>query len=34
VATQLSSVETQHQALLSVMNTLGSSSNDLFSYMR
>ena len=34
VATQLSSAETQHQALLSVMNTLGSSNNDLFSYMR
>lgn len=33
VATQLSSAETQHQALLSVMNALGSN-NDLFSYMR
>jgi flagellar hook-associated protein 3 FlgL len=32
VATQLSSAETQHQALLSVINTLGS--EDLFSYMR
>ena len=32
VATQLSSAETQHQALLSVMNALGS--NDLFSLMR
>jgi flagellar hook-associated protein 3 FlgL len=31
-ATQLSSAETQHQALLSVMNTLGS--EDLFSLMR
>jgi len=34
VATQLSSTETQHQALLSVMNALGSSNNDLFSYMK
>ncbi len=34
VATQLSSSETQHQALLSVMNALGGSNNDLFSYMR
>jgi flagellar hook-associated protein 3 FlgL len=34
VATQLSSAETQHQALLSVMNALGSSNNDLFSYMK
>jgi flagellar hook-associated protein 3 FlgL len=34
VASQLSSAETQHQALLSVMNALGSSNNDLFSYMR
>ena len=33
VATQLSASETQHQALLSVMNALGSN-NDLFSYMR
>ncbi|WP_158791897.1 flagellin [Granulicella sp. L60] len=32
VATQLSSAETQHQALLSVINTLGSS-RDLFSLM-
>jgi flagellar hook-associated protein 3 FlgL len=32
VATQLSSAETQHQALLSVINTLGS--EDLFSYMK
>jgi flagellar hook-associated protein 3 FlgL len=32
VATQLSSAETQHQALLSVINTLGS--QDLFSLMR
>ena len=34
VATQLSGAETQHQALLSVMNALGSSNNDLFSFMR
>jgi flagellar hook-associated protein 3 FlgL len=34
VATQLSASETQHQALLSVVNALGSSNNDLFSYMR
>jgi flagellar hook-associated protein 3 FlgL len=34
VATQLSSSETQHQALLSVMSALGSSNNDLFSFMR
>ena len=33
VATQLSSAETQHQALLSVINTLGSS-EDLFALMR
>jgi flagellar hook-associated protein 3 FlgL len=33
VATQLSTAETQHQALLSVINTLGSS-QDLFSLMR
>lgn len=33
VATQLSSAETQHQALLSVINTLGSS-EDLFEMMR
>jgi flagellar hook-associated protein 3 FlgL len=32
VASQLSSAETQHQALLSVINALGS--NDLFSFMR
>jgi flagellar hook-associated protein 3 FlgL len=34
VASQLSSAETQHQALLSVMSALGSSNNDLFSFMR
>jgi flagellar hook-associated protein 3 FlgL len=34
VATQLSASETQHQALLSVVNALGSSNNDLFSFMR
>jgi flagellar hook-associated protein 3 FlgL len=33
IATQLSTAETQHQALLSVINTLGSS-QDLFSLMR
>jgi flagellar hook-associated protein 3 FlgL len=34
VASQLSSAETQHQALLSVMSALGNSNNDLFSFMR
>jgi flagellar hook-associated protein 3 FlgL len=34
VASLLSSAETQHQALLSVMSALGSSNNDLFSFMR